>query len=62
MSLPQLIFVTTGGGILFQAGVLFSKENAKFWPILASLGNFVANLRTVWRDFTGPKRAVVYPN
>ena len=27
----------TGGSVFFQAGVLFSTESAKFWPILAIL-------------------------
>ena len=30
----------------FRARVLFSMENAKFWPILTNLGYFIANLRT----------------
>ena len=46
----------TGGGVLFQAGVLFSKENAKFWPILTSFGALFGVI------FTGPKSAVVYQN
>ena len=29
----------------FRSGVLFSIENTKFWPILANIGYFVANLR-----------------
>ena len=37
----------------FQAGALFCTENAKFGPILANLGYFVANLRTFWCTFTG---------
>ena len=34
----QLISIATvniGGGVFFQAGVLYSVENAKFWPIWA---------------------------
>ena len=27
----KLIFVSTGGGVLFYIGVLFSLKNAKFW-------------------------------
>ena len=42
--------VVTG---FFQAGVLFSIENMKNWPILADLGYFVTNLHTVWFTFTG---------
>ena len=38
----------------FQAGVLFSLENAKFWPILTNLGYFVANLRTFLGTFYRP--------
>ena len=41
----------------FQAGVLFSIENANFWHILA---NFVVNLRTFWRNSTIPNSVVVY--
>ena len=40
----------------FQAGVLFRKENARFWP------NFVANLNTFWCTFTGVNTVVVYIN
>ena len=29
--------VTTGGGVFFKAGVLFSIENTKFWPILSQI-------------------------
>ena len=49
----QLIFVTT---VTIGGGVLFSNENAKFLPILASFGNFVPNLCTVWRNFYRPKK------
>ena len=37
---PQPILcttVTTSCGVLFKAGVLFSIENAKFWPILSQI-------------------------
>ena len=43
--------VTIGDGVLFfQAGVLFSTENAKLWPVLANyytytIAIFWANLR-----------------
>ena len=37
----------------FQATVLFSIVNAKFWPILAHFGSF-------WCIFTGVNNAVVY--
>ena len=51
---PELISVTTvatSGGVLFQASVLFCKENAKycpkyFGPVSVNLGYFFANLRT----------------
>ena len=54
---------STGSGVLFQGGVLFSIENAFFlnffWPVLANLGYFVANLRTqsrtVWWTFYRPE-------
>ena len=46
---------TTGGNVLFRAGVLFSIENAYFWSILTNLGYFVANLRTFWCTFYMPK-------
>ena len=62
---PQLILVTTattGSSVLFQAGILFSIENAKYWPILAHLGYFVANLRTFRCTLTGLNNAVVYQN
>ena len=39
---------STGGGVLFQAGVLFSIEDVKIWPILAHLGKF----RLFCRKFT----------
>ena len=55
---------TTGGGVLFfRADVLFSIENAKFWPILTILGYFVANLRTFWCTFYRPRSNVaMYQN
>ena len=61
-SRPQLIliFVSTGGGVLFQAGAPFCTENMKFWPILANLGYFVANLRTFWCICTGLNNALYY--
>ena len=37
--------VTTGGGILFEVGVSFSMENAKFRPVLANFDYLVASLR-----------------
>ena len=39
--------------IIFQACVPFSRENAKYLPILACFGYFVAILRTCWHTFTG---------
>ena len=55
----QLIFVTTAttsGGILFRAGILYSMENAKFWPILANYVYFAACLLTFWCTFYKPKQ------
>ena len=40
----------------FQAGALFCTENAKFLPMQANLGYFVANLRTFWCPFYWPKQ------
>ena len=56
-----MIFVTTAtsGGVLFQAGALFSIENAKFWPvsvILLQIYTFFGAL------FTGLNSAVVPQN
>ena len=48
--------------MVFQAGVLFCIENAKFCPILACFGQFLANLRTFWRTFSGLDSVVVYQN
>ena len=42
----------------FQAGVLFSVKNAKFWPILANFNYLVASLRT----FTGLNNVMVCQN
>ena len=59
------IFVTTGpngGSVLFQERALFCTENAGFWPILANLGYFVANLRTLWCTFKGLHNAVASQN
>ena len=46
----------------FHADVLFSIENAIFWPILAHFGYFVANLCTSQCTFTGLDNAVVCQN
>ena len=59
----KVIFVPTTQpdvAYFFRAGVLFSIENAKFWPILTNLGYFVANLRTFW--CTGLNNVAVYQN
>ena len=40
----------------FQAGAPLSIENAKFWPVLATFGYFVTNLRTFWCPFHRPKK------
>ena len=56
----SLILVSTGadgGGVLFfQAGAPLIIENAKFWPVLATFGYFVTNLRTFWCPFHRPKK------
>ena len=39
----------------FQAGILFSIKNTKFWPILANFGYFVPNLHAFWCTFYSPK-------
>ena len=57
---PELILVTnatTGGSVLFQEGVLFSTENAKFWPILAILPQLYAVFGILIK---GLNNAVVY--
>ena len=41
---------------------IFCVENAKFWPILANFGYFVANLRTFLRTFTARNNALVNQN
>ena len=41
----QLILITiatTGGGVLFQAGVLLRIEDVQFWPILAAWSQIYA--------------------
>ena len=40
--------VSTGGGVIFQASVLYSNENAKFWTIWAILSRIYTQ-----RTFTG---------
>ena len=40
-----LVLVTTGGGVLFQAGAPLSIENSKFWT---RFGHFLA----IWHAFT----------
>ena len=47
----------TGGSVFFQAGVLFSTESAKFWPILAILLRIHALFGVL---FTGINNAVAY--
>ena len=46
----------------FQGSVHFCIENAKFRPIFANLGYFVANLRTFGALFTGLNTAAVPKN
>ena len=46
----------------FRASVLFTIENAKFWPILTNLGCFVANLRFFCILFTVLNNVAVYQN
>ena len=58
MGQSYLILVTTTQlAVLyfFQAGVIFSKENANFWPILTNFGYYVRNLHTFWCTFYWPK-------
>ena len=43
----------------FQAGVLFSIENAQFWLYCC---DFVAILRNLWCTFTGSNNPVVHQN
>ena len=45
----------------FWAGVLFSIENAKFWPILINLGYFVANLFTFQCTIYRPRSTFYRP-
>ena len=45
----------------FQAGVLFSIENRKFWPIWAKFG-YWAKISTFWHTFYRPYSAVVHQN
>ena len=40
---------STGGGVIFQDGVLFSTENAIFWPISADFGYFVVLFGVLFR-------------
>ena len=46
----------------FRTRAFFCTENAKFWPLLAYEGYFVANLRTFWCTFTGLNNVVVSQN
>ena len=46
----------------FQPVPFFCTKNANYWPILANLGFFVANLSTFWCTFTGLNNAVVPQN
>ena len=50
---------TTGSSVLFQAGVIFSKEKAKFWLISPF---FVAKFRFFGVLITDLNDAVVYQN
>ena len=45
-----------------QAGLLFFREDTKFWPVLANLGYFVANMGIFGVLFKGLNSAVVYQN
>ena len=51
---------STGGGVLFQGCVLFSVENAKFWPGLANFGNFSLIFALFGGLFTGLNSELVY--
>ena len=55
----HLILVTTGGGVLFQAGALFSIENANFWPVSVILSQIYTFFGAL---FTGLNSAVVPQN
>ena len=52
--------VTSGGCALFFKLVYINIENAKFWPVLANFGYFVATCCTIWRTFYRLISAVVY--
>ena len=47
---------------IFKVGALLCTENAKFWPILGTLGYFVANVRRFWSTYTGLTNTVVPQN
>ena len=40
----------TGGGELFSSQCTVWQTDTKFWPVLANLGYFVANLSTLWHS------------
>ena len=44
-----------GDTSIFDGLICYRKFYRKFWPILANLGYFVANIRTFWCTFTGLK-------
>ena len=49
------IICGTGGGIFFQASILCSVENAKFWPFLAQLAILLQIYALFGVLFTGLK-------
>ena len=49
---------TTGGGMLFQAGVLYSSKKAKFWPIWVFCRKFTRFLVYI----TGLNNTMVHQN
>ena len=53
---------TTGDGVLFSSWCPFCTVIAKGWPILANLGDFVANLSTFWNALSGLNHALVSQN
>ena len=55
-----LVNTSSAGVYIFQAGVLFSIENAKYSPTLANFDYFVVKACTFWCILTDLNNAVVY--
>ena len=56
---------TSGGSVLFQAGVHFSREKVKCWSILAKFGKFwlfCRKFKHLLVFFYSPKKLVAYQN